>query len=390
MYFLKRFKNSFKFWPKLIWRYLKVIIYHLRHRRFKMVFNFIMARLFVREFGGILADPFLKLFPQLAPFPWSTEIEITTRCHLRCIICEHTYFPKEERNWDLSFEDFKMIIDQFPRLFWCNPTGEGSAFLNKDYMRMLRYLAKRGVCIDLVDSLDRLDKKTIRELVKLPVHRLWISIDGAQKETYEKIKVGADFHKVIENIKYLVNYRNETGSPFPELCFRFVVTRDNLKEMPDYIDLVYSLDPDAFVIEFTRLMGFPEIMKMVTDVPEMIIKETQKRAKRLGLQLHINTNVPHHKRALPPISECVYWSDPYIMKDGYIISCCAALMSNKRAELRKLAFGNVHEKSLKEIWNSPKYKKFRCQVVTKYGPIPPQCVGCRFFNIKRPLKPPKK
>ncbi|MDP2860298.1 MAG: radical SAM protein [bacterium] len=355
-----------------------------------MAFNFIMARLFVREFGGILADPFLKRFPQLTPFPWSTEIEITTRCHLRCVMCEHTYFPSEERNWDLSFEDFKKVIDQFPRLFWCNPTGEGSAFLNKDYMRMLEYLAKRGVCIDLVDSFDRLDKETIRKLVDLPVHRLWLSLDGVNKETYEQIKVGADFDRVIENIKYFVSYRNKKKANIPELCVRFVIMKQNLSQMPDFVDFVCSLDPAVYALEFTRLMEFPEVMDKITDVPEEIIEETKKRGKKYGVLLHINANVPHHERTLPSISECVYWSDPYIMKDGYVISCCASLMSNKRSRLRDFAFGNIHEKSLKKIWESPEYKKFRCQVVASYGPIPSQCVGCRFYNTKRPLKAPIK
>lgn len=353
-----------------------------------MALKYTWARLFVREFGGILADPFFKKFPQLAPFPWNIEIEITTRCHLRCIICEHTYFPPEERNWDLKFADFKMIIDQFPYLAWCNPTGEGSAFLNPDYIKMLKYLAKKGVVIDLVDSFDRLDKKTIRELVEIPVHRIWLSMDGIDKKTYESIKVGADFDRVIENVKYFVNYRNKVKSPIPELCVRFVVTKTNYRQMPDFVGLVYSLDPDVFVLEFTRLMEYPEIMNLTTDVPPEIIEETKKRAKKCNIQLHINTNVPHHERALPPISSCVYWSDPYIMKDGYVISCCASLMSNKRQQLRKLAFGNVFKQPLKEIWNSEKYKNFRVQVVHDSGPIPPQCVGCRFYNTQRSTNPP--
>ncbi len=383
MYYLKRLKNLLYFGPKLLRRYFKTVVYHLRHGRFQMALNFVMARLFVREFGGILADPFLKLFPQWAPFPWNIEIEITTRCHLRCIMCEHTFFPDTERNWDLPFEDFKKIINQFPRLFWCNPTGEGSAFFNKDYMRMLKYLAKKGVCIDLVDSFDRLDRKTIRQLVELPVHRLWLSLDGINKETYEKIKVGANFDRVIENVKYLVSYRNQKKSPVPELCVRFVIMRSNINQMPDFVDFVHNLDPNVYAIEFTRLMEFPGVMDLITDVPERIIEETKKRGKQHGILLHINANVPHHERSLPSITECVYWSDPYIMKDGYVISCCASLMSNKREQLRRLAFGNIHEKSLKEIWDSPAYKKFRRQVVSPSAPVPPQCVTCRFYNTRK-------
>lgn len=389
MYYFKRFKNLFEHGHRLFWRYSKTVFYHLRNGRLRMAFNFIMARLFVREFGGILADPFFKHFPGLAPFPWNIELEITTRCHLRCIMCEHTFFPTKERNWDLKFEDFKKIIDQFPRLYWCNPTGEGSAFFNKDYMKMLKYLAKKDVCIDLVDSFDRLDKKTIRALVDLPVHRLWLSLDGINKKTYEGIKVGANFDRVIENVKYLVKYRNSKGSPVPELCTRFVIMKQNVDQMADYVDFIHNLDPDVYAIEFTQLMEYPQVMKLVTDVPEKLVEETRARGKKHGILLHVNANVPHHERTLPSISECVYWSDPYIMKDGYVISCCASLMSNKREELRKLAFGNIHESSMKDIWESPEYRKFRQQVVAPYGQVPDQCKSCRFYNTKRPLHAPK-
>ena len=65
------------------------------------------------------------------------EIEVTTRCNLKCIICEHTYW--DEPNRDMSFEQFKGIVDQFPKLKWIGLTGIGESFINKDFMKMLRY-----------------------------------------------------------------------------------------------------------------------------------------------------------------------------------------------------------------------------------------------------------
>lgn len=83
------------------------------------------------------------------------EIEVTTVCDKQCIFCEHTFWKKEEQeSRHLSFEEFKFIAGQFPVLRWVNLTGEGSAFLNKDYFKMISYLREKyDTAIYLVDHL---------------------------------------------------------------------------------------------------------------------------------------------------------------------------------------------------------------------------------------------
>lgn len=68
------------------------------------------------------------------------------------------------------------------------------------------------------------------------------------------------------------------------------------------------------------------------------------------------------------------------MIGGYALPCCAILMSNKRPFLEKYAFGNLSDHSLKEIWDSPRFRAFRRMVTNPHGQVPILCAGCRTFN----------
>jgi len=134
-------------------------------------------------------------------------------------------------------------------------------------------------------------------------------------------------------------------------------------------------------LEFVGLLTFKETEKYyLPEVPKEIIKETIQKGKNLG----VNVQFSHIcKSELPSISKCTAWMEPYIMMNGYVLPCCAVLMSNKRDFLRKYAFGNLFEKSFKEIWYSERYKKFRSLVQNNKRPVPILCAGCRAYETKK-------
>lgn len=68
-----------------------------------------------------------------------------------------------------------------------------------------------------------------------------ISIEGATKETYERIKVGCSFDKVFDNVKYIINRKRELKQYKPDLNIRYVIIRDNMYEVPMFIDLINSI-----------------------------------------------------------------------------------------------------------------------------------------------------
>lgn len=367
---------------KLPFKYKKSIKYTFKKKGIMGVLRFLGVKYLVADEGGEMAvlNILFNKFPSLTFYPFKLEFEHTTVCNKKCILCEHTYW--NEKTDRVNLENFKKIIDQFPNLIWMNVTGEGSGFLNPDFMDMLQYLSARNISINFVDELDFLDEERAKKLIELSVNCIWVSMDGAVKETYEKIKVGCDFDKVVNNIKLITKLKQETGSPFPIFCFRFIVNTLNYHEMPKMVELIHSLNcfGEGSRLEFVGVLKFPEIEQYyMPEIPTEIVEETYKKAKELGVPIIFSH--PEESQ-LPDIRNCSAWTEPYIMMGGYVLPCCAVIMSNKREFLRQHALGNVNEKSFKEIWYSERYTKMRQLIPSKEGKVPILCAGCRAFNTR--------
>ena len=70
------------------------------------------------------------------------------------------------------------------------------------------------------------------------------------------------------------------------------------------------------------------------------------------------------------------------MLPGYVMPCCAVMMSNRRPFLRQYAFGNVFRSNFPDVWNNPYYSKFRQIINDPNSPVPLICAGCRAFQTR--------
>jgi MoaA/NifB/PqqE/SkfB family radical SAM enzyme len=275
-----------------------------------------------------------------------------------------------------------------PNLKWLNLTGEGTSVLNPYFFEMVHMVKSRGIYLDFSHDFVRLSDKQAENLVKWNVDRIYWSLDGVTKKTYEKIRVGADFDKVVENVKTLVALKKYYESPLPEICFRFTFFKDNIHEVTLIPNFLYNLVGgdvkrygDEPSINIVALLEFEETKDWAVELPEWIPVVFNKDCKKYGFTPYWS-HITHIEENKAPLDYCTFWSEPYIMITGHVVPCCAVLMSNKRPELERLAFGNIHEQSLKDIWFSDRYRKFRKMVVNPRAPAPKVCMGCRSFNTK--------
>jgi MoaA/NifB/PqqE/SkfB family radical SAM enzyme len=357
--------------------------YMLKKFGWRSWWSFWYTKLFVSDEGGeyAISDYFIyRFFPWLLRKPGKIEIEHTTVCNKRCIFCAHTYW--KEKKEQMSFRQFKKILDDLKGLKWINMAGIGSNFLNKDFIKMIKYARQKHINVNFVDEFDFLDEDMARSIVRMGVNSIFISFDAATKKTYEKIKKGCSFDRAVANIRMLLKIKSEMGSPFPVVHFRYLVTRLNYKEMPDYINLVRSFENKGVRsrVAFTGLITFPGIEEHylpLSQVPEDILQQTFKTALENNINLYFS-----HEDAdnLPPIDNCVRWTEPFILVNGDVISDCAILMQTQRKDLKSKSFGNAFDTSFLEIWNSKKYKNFRKLVVKKAGKVPDICLNCCAFN----------
>jgi len=87
----------------------------LKEKGLKSVKNFLFVKYFVTDEGGEMAilNTFIKVtgLSFLAPYPLKIEVEHTTICNKKCIICEHTYWQEKQER--LTLEQFKRLQNNF-------------------------------------------------------------------------------------------------------------------------------------------------------------------------------------------------------------------------------------------------------------------------------------
>lgn len=360
---------------KLLPAKAKRLWFFLTTKGLKGTYNYLHLYLFYNT-----TNPFLiKCLHWLAPYPSYIEIEVTTRCNLRCILCEHTYW--DEPSADMSFESFKKIVDQFPRLKWIGLTGIGESFLNRDFLKMVSYVKSKSVYVELYDTFYFVNDKVAERLVETGVDRIFASIDAATKETYEKIRVGSDFERVINNVRGLIAFKEREKTHCPEVLFHFVVLKSNYLEIPSFIELVHSFTRGVYTgIQFSRMLHwFEEVKDEFIEIPQEIIREAENKGRELGVRLWWGLDVPQNK---PPISCCTAWTMPFIFATGHVVPCCAGNEANRRDFQKEHSLGNVFEKSFKDIWNGEAYRGFRRML--RKGEVPIQCKDCPIFDVRKP------
>ncbi len=350
--------------------------YLVRTGKWRMAANFLFVCLFSRDSGLALLDPLWRRFPKLNPYPWQIEVETTTRCHLKCAMCEHTYWDQKPR--DMTFDEFRGVVDQFPRLKWIGVTGIGSSFLNKDFPRMIELVKARNCYVELFDSFDLLDEEKARKLVDLEIDKVWVSMEAATKETYEKIRVGARFERTTENIRRFFQIKQAARKPLPEVWFHFIVSQWNVGEMLAYVDLVKELVGDTrrhgTMIFWSALLCFGEVDDLRAQVPESLKKSIDARCAELGIFSTWNINL----ECLQPVVRCMRWTQPFILATGHAQCCCAINEANQRNYQIQTSFGNLFETHFSKLWSSDIYDDFRRTI--RAGKMPACCKYCRVYQ----------
>jgi MoaA/NifB/PqqE/SkfB family radical SAM enzyme len=346
------------------------VLVHAKERGLKEALNYGLFRYSYAIHGPFVAS----VINRLAPYPTCVEIEVTTKCNLRCTMCEHTYW--NEPNVDMTYNQFLHIMKQFPRLRWIGLTGIGESLMNKDFMKMVEYVKERKIYLELFDTFYFWDKVFSRKMVSLGLNRVVPSLDGATAATYESIRVNSKFDRVVQNLRDLFAVKRELKRKLPEVHFHFIVSKKNIDEMLPYLDLTKDIaQGEPISVQFTELLhGYEQIADQVVRIPDSLVSDVEKRACALGTKLNWNRNV---NRVKPVFSRCTLWTMPFIFVSGHVIPCCGGNEANARQAQKDTSMGNIFEQDFKTIWNGAKYRALRKEL--GHGRVPSPCRNCPVF-----------
>lgn len=291
--------------------------------------------------GLKLAFAYLAKKPKLKMYPRIVGIESTNNCNLDCIMC-----PRQEMTrkvFDIELGLFKKIIEDIKgksEFIWLQDYGE--PFLNKNIFKMIAIAKSAGLKVGISTNGTVLTDAIIDGILSSGLDYLIFAIDGATKETYEKIRVGANYEKVHENVLRFLRKRQQSASQI------FTV-----------VQCIYMKETKNQIQQFKEMWNLPGV-----------------NAVRIRQLTYSGTG---EFKNTPSRKPCYWlWSNPHIKNDGTVVPCCQDVNAT-------LPLGNIQENSLDEIWNSPAMQDLRKKHLSGNAHEIDLCRNCNMYQPSLPL-----
>jgi radical SAM protein with 4Fe4S-binding SPASM domain len=325
--------------------------------RVKALGNFVLSGLSRREsWRRALLRLRLRYVSPERPrrFPRQLQIEATSQCNLRCPTCSHA---KEKSNGQhLTEEKLRRILDGLP---WSPQkvilSGIGEPLMNPEFFSLVDLLAERKIqCEFFTNGTLLTEARRQAILSRGNVVLVAISCDGSRKETFENLRVGADFDKWRQSVRdFLLQPDRQRGKTL-NAAMNVVLSKQNLHETGDILRLaaelgfgqVYVLDP----------IPLDEIATALCPSLEEVSAARQELAP-LAMELGLKVTCYFRRDTLVPRASpgCLQpWEYVFIRANGDVAPCCALFGSGRGAVM-----GNVLEEDFGTIWLGEPYREFR-------------------------------
>jgi radical SAM protein with 4Fe4S-binding SPASM domain len=289
--------------------------------------------------------------------PKHAQIEITTHCNFHCPMCSRTVwdnhnFLKNPKH--MSLQDFKKIVLKLPYCESINLQGAGESLLNPDLVNMVRFCKKNNIRTYLITNASVLSEQLSRNLILSGLSEIYFSLDSADAKSFRKIRVGAEFSKVIHNIKRFVKLKSQLNSKTPFIGVRVSVFKENIYEIPRILELVNHLGIRHVTLKnMIKTSTWPTPINVLSKKQRYLLKKFQDYGRDLGMHVYI---------AFPPLItgskkkrvKCwKAWKSVYITVNGGVLPCCLFPTG------RRKVYGNILQQDFKEIWNNAVYTSLR-------------------------------
>lgn len=290
-------------------------------------------------------------------------IEVSHNCNLACTMCGFGYKlnPPSPDKFMKKEMFYKLIDSLVPRTEIVRLNGRGESSIHPDFIDMLLYVRNNwpSVGINLFSNMSFTSNKVLHVLKNLNV-QLFISLDSTNKITLEKIRCGANYERIISNIKLLQDHHIR-----PFICM--TLQEQNIHEV--YEMGTFAFEHDLSIIyntvrsdEVKYIQGFIDKIQHKTDE----IKQDFKKIRDL---YHSDKNKKQLKCLIPDQMAGFSFSEQNFTQTHGSLKFCPAL-NNELCILydgtvtpcnmfNPYKYGNILNNSIEEIVKSAAYLNFK-------------------------------
>lgn len=175
------------------------------------------------------------------------RLGIDDSCNLKCPSCRNNLvFHKSGNTFDVRIELANKInhwLSKYKRDIWIHVGSDGDPFASHVYRHFLQNTPhKQNISYSLLTN-GLMFKDFVHKIphVMNGLVRLGVSIDGASRHTYEKLRLGGRWDKVLEGIYAITEAKKQHNFT---LHWHMVVQEDNWREIPLMLELAHKHDVD--------------------------------------------------------------------------------------------------------------------------------------------------
>lgn len=269
------------------------------------------------------------------------QIELTNHCNLKCPMCPHDLMTRDKGFIDADL--FRLAVDQvrsYSDSIRLHNMGE--SLLHPRFDTLIRYAHDAGMRTILSTNATALTESVGERVLNTQLDSLLISFDGASKETYETLRDGAKYDKVIIKIEKFLALKKRTGTKRPRVTMSLInmpMTEHEIKVFKNR----WKSRVDSIRIKPPR--------------------NWDGSSERINQMMDLSDTRPVDK-------PCYWlWSSMVILWDGRVVPCCMDYDA-------KYVLGNIREKSLEDIFNDEPMQKLRRLHVEGRVSESSLCRGC--------------
>ena len=280
--------------------------------------------------------------------PRYVDVELTNFCNFRCCFCPTgTRSVNRTKGYmpDCVVEALvenvrKYSIPAVRFIRWGEPT------MHPKYIEIMKAVKDAGAKIHINTNGSLLDENKIRRLLDIPIDSIKFSFQGADEGTYNEMREGGDYNRLLKIVNMVNDLRQKIQSP-PYVQISTTLTGETADQIENFKRDVENMC-DYYNIGYTQLTHL-SVDQMKVDAKEKEkIKALQDRERLHHEYLEVCNE------AFDKLS--VNWN-------GDVILCCSDYDNF-------MIVGNLQDMDFKQIFNSHAADAYRKMILEKqYGRI---------------------
>jgi len=191
----------------------------------------------------------LRRDPEPRAFPYIAILEVAGICNLRCRYCPTGVGRDSGRKQRLisPFLIQKLLAELGRYLVSVNLYNWGEPLLHPQLPEIVRLLHQNRIFTSVSTNLNISRRDSLADLCDAGLDHLLISVSGASQEVYERYHRWGTYGLVLDNLKFLTDYKRRHRFQRPLIEVKYLVFTFNRHEVQAAARLAHTLGVDLFL-----------------------------------------------------------------------------------------------------------------------------------------------